>query len=332
MRRRSRTRGRARTRKRVSLPGKDARRTGVERVGTRRARCRLRSCSRSTISIAGSRATLENGIPFVARRDRAAERTDDAIRCSLACAPSMPWMTSVYSPSCSLSSASRCAPGRRDRDDRTIEHAAPIRLVDEVLGEAAQERAGAELDDLLRTARARRAGGTSTARSLDAVRQTRRVPRGTAGAGLASTASLLPSRSRSRDSRSSRCSPAASPDATARISANRSSSSCAIGFVPSSSAPALKSIQCGFFAAISLFDDTLIVGTGKPERRSAAGREQQQRRAADDHRRRRHAVVARRFEQRQARRRAAARRSAARATPARARPSGSRRVISPRAS
>ncbi len=46
--------------------------------------------------------------------------------------------------------------------------------------------------------------------------------------------------------------------------ANRSSSSCAIVFVPSSSAPALKSIQCGFFAAISLFDDTLIVGTGKP--------------------------------------------------------------------
>src|SRR5215831_9831652 len=33
---------------------------------------------------------------------------------------------------------------------------------------------------------------------------------------------------------------------------------------PVSTAPASKSIQCGFFAAISLFDETLMVGTGNP--------------------------------------------------------------------
>ena len=48
------------------------------------------------------------------------------------------------------------------------------------------------------------------------------------------------------------------------MSANASASSCVIVVDPSTSPPALKSIQCGFFVAISEFDDTLIVGTGKP--------------------------------------------------------------------
>ena len=67
--------------------------------------------------------------------------------------------------------------------------------------------------------------------------------------------------------------------------------------VPSSSAPALKSIQCGFRVAMSVFDDTLIVGTGKPSgvprpvvKRSGRG-------AAHDHRGGRNTVIPRRLEQ-----------------------------------
>src|SRR5207244_5094887 len=56
----------------------------------------------------------------------------------------------------------------------------------------------------------------------------------------------------------------ARPDATSRISANRSSASWSIVAVPSRNAPALRSIQCGFFSAIAVLDEILSVGTGKP--------------------------------------------------------------------
>src|SRR5207248_10127771 len=54
------------------------------------------------------------------------------------------------------------------------------------------------------------------------------------------------------------------PDAASGASLNRLSDRSSSSAVPSSTAPALKSIQCGFFSAIALFDDSLIVGTGNP--------------------------------------------------------------------
>src|SRR5213075_2973730 len=56
----------------------------------------------------------------------------------------------------------------------------------------------------------------------------------------------------------------ARPDATSRISVNKSSASWSIVAAPPSNAPASKSIQWGFFAAIAVLEETLSVGTGNP--------------------------------------------------------------------
>ena len=284
---RSRTRAPRSDRKRVSFAGKRARRRGVERVALVEHDADLGRVREHELQL-GRRARARAPRPTPSPAESARLTLDDDARLLVhARRPRAPATTSVYSPSCAASVASRPLPVEPTATTRPSNgprrfaasrkkstnprRNAPVPNCTAFSGSVEQRR---------RPARARHVvHGPPRGRRRRAMRT------GEAGATSQLTASPLPSRSRSRDSRASRCSSARAPTRRRARTRTGRRSAASIVAVPSSRRPALKSIQCGLRRGDVGVRRDLDRRHREAERRAAPRREQQHRRAARHHRR-----------------------------------------------